>query len=57
MDKRLEDEIRGALVDGKLPCAVAFRVAEKLGVSTRQVGDAANELDIRMSKCQLGCFP
>ncbi len=57
MDKRLEDEIRGALVDGKLPCVVAFRIAEKLGVPVRQVGDAANELDIRIRGCQLGCFP
>ena len=57
MDKKLEDEIRGSLVDGKLPCAVAFRIAEKLGVPIRQVGDAANELDIRIRGCQLGCFP
>ncbi len=57
MDERLESEIRDSLVDGKLPCAMAFRVAERLGISPRQVGDAANKLDIKIARCQLGCFP
>ena len=42
---------------GKLPCAVAFSIAKKLKVSPRQVGDAANELRIKIATCQLGCFP
>lgn len=57
IDRALEDEIRASLVNGKLPCAVAFRIAKKLKVSPRQVGDAANRLKIKISGCQLGCFP
>jgi len=53
----LEDEMRASLVNGKLPCAVAFRIARKLKVSPRQVGDTANRLNIKISSCQLGCFP
>jgi hypothetical protein len=53
----LEKELRASLVNGKLPCAVAFRIAKKLKVSPRQVGDAANSLSIKISSCQLGCFP
>mgnify|MGYP001077601064 FL=1 len=53
----LEDEIRTSLVDGKLPCAVAFGIAKKLKVSPRQVGDTANALGIKITTCQLGCFP
>ena len=53
----IEDEIKASLVDGRLPCAVAFGIAKKLKVSPRQVGDAANELQIKIATCQLGCFP
>jgi len=55
--KVLEEEMRASLVNGKLPCAVAFRIAKKLKVSPKQVGDAANSLNIKISSCQLGCFP
>ena len=55
--KTLEEEMRTSVVNGKLPCAVAFQIARKLKVSPRQVGDAANRLNIKISSCQLGCFP
>jgi len=55
--RALEEEMRASLVNGKLPCAVAFKIARKLKVSPRQVGNAANRLNIKISSCQLGCFP
>jgi hypothetical protein len=57
LNENIEKEIRDSLVDGKLPCAVAFSIAKKLKVSTRQVGDTANKLNIKIKNCQLGCFP
>jgi hypothetical protein len=57
IDRAVEDEMRASLVNGKLPCAVAFQIARKLKVSPRQVGDAANRLKIKIASCQLGCFP
>ncbi len=57
MDEKLEMEIQASLVDGRLPCAVAFKIAKKLKVSPRQVGDTANRLNIKITSCQLGCFP
>jgi hypothetical protein len=57
IEKFLEEEMRASLVNGKIPCAVAFRIARKLKVSPKQVGDAANKLNIKISSCQLGCFP
>ena len=48
MNEKLEMEIQDSLVDGKLPCAVAFSIAKKLEVNTRQVGDTANKLDIKI---------
>ena len=57
LDGTIENEIQDSLVDGKLPCAVAFKIARKLKVTPRQVGDAANRLNIKIVSCQLGCFP
>ncbi len=57
MNKTLEEELKASLVDGKLPCAVAFKITRKLEVSPKQVGEAANRLNIKIASCQLGCFP
>jgi len=52
----LEEELKASLVDGRLPCAVAFKISKKLKVSPGEIGDMANKLKIKISKCQLGCF-
>ncbi len=57
MGIELEEKIKSSLVKGKLPCAVAFKIAKELKVSPREVGEAANKLAIKISSCQLGCFP
>ncbi|GAB4506155.1 MAG: hypothetical protein Kow00123_02930 [Anaerolineales bacterium] len=56
MTTDLENEIRANLRDGKLPCAVAWRIAERMGVERRAVGEMADALEIRISHCQLGLF-
>ena len=56
MSTETEDKILSSLVDGRLPCLVAFGVAREVKVSRRQVGDAANSLKVRVVDCQLGCF-
>lgn len=57
MVSSLEQEVKESLVDGKLPCAVAFKIAKKLQVAPKEVGDTANKLKIKIANCQLGCFP
>jgi hypothetical protein len=52
----ISDAIRNALVDGQLPCAKAFAIAKQLGIEPIKVGQEADALDIRLSKCQLGLF-
>ena len=56
-EKALEEDLKASLVDGKLLCPVAFKLAEKHGVKPRVFGDMANRLDIKIAGCQLGCFP
>ncbi len=57
MSNELEEKIRSSLVNGKLPCPVAFKVAREMKVSLKEVGETANKLSIKIAACQLGCFP
>jgi len=57
MNRILEEELEASLVDGRLPCAVAFKIAKEHKVTLRQVGETANKLNIKIVNCQLGCFP
>jgi hypothetical protein len=56
MRRAVADRIRAAALDGRLPCAAGFSIARGLGVAAGEVGRVADELGIRVSRCQLGCF-
>lgn len=53
----IAERIGTSLIDGHLPCPVAFKVADTLRVTPMEVGDTATMQKIKMNKCQLGCFP
>ena len=44
--------------DGKLRinCATAFRLSKEHKIPLKEIGQLCNELKIRISNCQLGCF-
>jgi hypothetical protein len=52
---RIAERIRVYLEDD-LPCAVAHYIAADLGVDPIEVGNTANEIDARITMCQLGLF-
>jgi len=56
MKEELKELMMKRAENGKLPCAVARKIAEDLDIPYKDVGDAANELGIRIKNCQLGCF-
>jgi len=56
MNQEIAARIKALLTEGRLPCASAFKVARRLEVSPQQVGEAANELGVKISRCQLGLF-
>jgi len=39
-----------------ITCAECFDIAERAGVARRVVGEAANRAQVRIVRCQLGCF-
>ncbi|MBA7699503.1 hypothetical protein ES703_108200 [subsurface metagenome] len=40
----------------KLACAEAFELAQKFEVEVIEIGRICNRNNIRICKCQLGCF-
>ncbi|OGO17561.1 MAG: hypothetical protein A2Z15_08430 [Chloroflexi bacterium RBG_16_50_11] len=52
----LEKEVTDALVDGYLSCPVGLKLAKRLGLDTKAIGETVDDLGIRVSNCQLGCF-
>jgi hypothetical protein len=56
MDETLYQEIQNHLEDRLLSCNQAHAIAQLLGTKPLAVGMAANEADIRISRCQLGLF-
>ena len=57
---RTEDSLEGALKrkarGGRISCEKAFEVAEELDVPLRKVGKTLDRLEIKIVRCQLGCF-
>ena len=56
MTQTIEARIREVSSEGTLACVKGLALAEELGVSALEVGDAATRLGIRISRCQMGLF-
>ncbi|MFA5183710.1 MAG: hypothetical protein WC405_20565 [Syntrophales bacterium] len=54
--EELKAKIKAAAPQGRIPCAAAFKLAEELGLSRKEMGELLNELKIKIAQCQLGCF-
>jgi hypothetical protein len=52
--KRVEKAILEKAREGKIPCAVCFKISEEFGIAKKELGTILNE--IKIGPCQLGCF-
>ena len=52
----IKEALSKAAPEGKLSCTVARKLAADLGVTPKEVGQAADELKIKLFACELGCF-
>jgi len=50
------EAVRLAAKEGKLTCTQARKLAQELKVAPGVVGNAADELKIKIKSCELGCF-
>ncbi len=51
-----EGELIRLAKDKRISCRTARKIAEEAGVSYREVGRLADELGIKITGCELGCF-
>ena len=54
--EELKAKIKAKAPEGKIPCAAAMNLAKELGISRKEMGELLNELRIKITQCQLGCF-
>lgn len=52
----LEELINKHTVDGKIDCGMCFKISKNLNIDISEVSDKVNEMNIRISTCQLGQF-
>jgi hypothetical protein len=61
VDRWLREEIEKRILSvcddkKRLPCSLARRIAEELEVKPITVGKIADQMGIKISACELGCF-
>lgn len=54
--KAIEKLLKEKSNEGKITCSEARKIAEELSIPYIEVGRMANELKIKIKKCELGCF-
>jgi hypothetical protein len=54
--EQMQEAIRKAVVNNRLSCETAHALSQELNVPLREIGTLCNELKIKISACQLGCF-
>lgn len=55
-DPQLARELRAKAADGRVSCAAAFAIVRECGSNPEAVGRAADLLELKITKCQLGLF-
>ncbi len=55
-DVLIKEHLLRAAKDGRVSCAGALAIARELAVPAHDVGRVADAINIRIAKCQLGCF-
>jgi len=55
-DENIQKKIAEKVKNNELPCAVAFDIAGRLGISPGAVGEYADQMKLDLVKCQMGLF-
>lgn len=52
----IERRILDSTVGGRIPCPVLRAIAEEEGITYNEAGRIADNLEVKISDCELGCF-
>ena len=55
-DEEIINKLKEAAKEGRIPCALVFKMAKENNISLKQIGDLLNQEKIKIAQCQLGCF-
>jgi hypothetical protein len=55
--ERLAARLRAKAKGGNITCKSVWEVADKLGYKRIEASSAVEAMGLRVSRCQLGCFP
>ncbi len=56
IEGKLLEAVKSAAKCSRLSCREALDLAARLGISPALIGRAADELGVKITGCQLGCF-
>jgi hypothetical protein len=54
--EKIIEAVRSATVNNRLTCEKAHELSRTLEISLKEIGAVCNQLHIKISSCQLGCF-
>jgi len=54
--EKIIEAIRAGMVNDRLSCEKAHEMSRELNVPLREIGALCNEMKVKISSCQLGCF-
>jgi LAO/AO transport system kinase len=54
--EKIQSSLRERSVEGRISCPLARKIAKELAVSYKELGKVADELQIKITDCELGCF-
>jgi len=54
--ERVIEAIQAAAIDNRLTCEKAHELADTLGIPLRELGVLCDQMKIKITACQLGCF-
>lgn len=54
--EKLIEKLKELAPTGRICCADARKLAENLNIAYAEIGKACDQVGIRISACELGCF-
>jgi hypothetical protein len=54
--EKIRQLIEKKAVNKRLPCPAARTIAQELSVPYKEVGKTADEMNVKITDCELGCF-
>ncbi len=54
--EQIEIAVKKAVRDSRLSCEAAHSIGKELNVPLKAIGAVCNELKVKITACQLGCF-